>query len=140
MADKVDFWALLGKKITDKCIKCLNSECLIWNGGITSSSPPNYGRIRAKLPSDEKSKAYLVHRVALMCYMKSNLNARDSVSHLCNNSLCVKPEHLNIEPHSTNMERRTCLQFGHCNGHGTEPACIFGTYMITTSFLASIYS
>ncbi|KAH3728197.1 hypothetical protein DPMN_054156 [Dreissena polymorpha] len=131
---KDDFLSLLGKRLEDKSIKCINSDCLVWNGCIYNRSPPYYGRIEAKLPSESISKTYLVHRVALMCYMKSELNPSESVSHLCNRSWCVKPEHLNIEPHSTNMDRKTCFQFGECRGLGTEPASLFGNYRNATSF------
>lgn len=42
------------------------------------------------------------------------------MSHLCNNKLCVNPEHLVYEPRWVNNARKNCVKEGKCTGHHVE--------------------
>lgn len=47
------------------------------------------------------------------------------ISHLCHLPSCVKPSHLNHESRSLNNLRKKCLKNLSCQGHGSDPDCIF---------------
>lgn len=48
------------------------------------------------------------------------------VSHLCHNKLCIRLNHLSLEPQSVNNSRKTCALEGQCEGHGSSfPRCLF---------------
>ncbi|KAH3779593.1 hypothetical protein DPMN_157396 [Dreissena polymorpha] len=68
------FWRVAGKK-------------KVWTGCTTNGYQLHYGRIWVKMPSDEKGRSYLAHRVAVMCRLRVALGRNDLVSHLCGHSL-----------------------------------------------------
>ena len=103
-------------------------ECHIWQKGGTG--PPNhkYGTIRVKFPGMNSSKNFYVHRLSYMCSRRTmHLPESLHVSHLCHNTLCIKPEHLSLEPQYINNGRKNCLQRNPpgCSGHGIYPKCIY---------------
>jgi hypothetical protein len=82
-------------------------SCWLWNA---SKCQNGYGRFRFK------GMARLAHRIA---YELINGKIPDGmeIDHLCNNSSCVNPDHLEAVPHAENMKRlqkrlRYCKQ-GH---------------------------
>ncbi|KAK4941449.1 hypothetical protein LTR10_018592 [Elasticomyces elasticus] len=46
-----------------------------------------------------------------------------NVSHLCHNSACTDPFHINQEPALVSMGRKGCVARNSCGGHGNYPAC-----------------
>lgn len=125
MASQTDFWSILKDKLLDNIEFNNENDCFIWVGVKKNSNGLIYGRYYVQLPSDDKAKYYLVHRLSLMVQNKAKLPTDQFVSHLCNRSLCINPNHLNVEPHYINTIRKTCFQFHRCNGHGAEfPNCI----------------
>ncbi|KAH3779625.1 hypothetical protein DPMN_157429 [Dreissena polymorpha] len=88
------FWRVAGKKkvklqdrLVEQCLKSPDSDCLVWTGCSTNGNQLHYGRIWVKMPSDEKGRSYLAHRVAVMCRLRVALGRNDLVSHLCGHSL-----------------------------------------------------
>jgi len=83
----------------------------------------------------EKSKLYLGHRLSwatINGYLYNEMPNGD-ISHLCHNSMCWRPSHLNLESHQINMLRNRCVGYiffrdtnclvkvCHC---GAQPPCI----------------
>lgn len=90
--------------------------CILWEGAKYSSG---YGRIRNTFPGPPNE--IHVHRLMYMASIKSStLEKVDEaghvldVSHICHCKSCVKPEHLVLENHETNMERMHCISQGVC--------------------------
>ena len=60
-----------------------------------------------------------VHQIRLMCALRvTHFQPDYETSHLCHNKLCVNIDHLSLEPHSVNTQRRACVTNGRCIGHG----------------------
>lgn len=97
-------------------------ECLIWQGKARTPKPNKlYGRVHIKYPGEGWPRAVqsTVHRVVYALVKRrpdiiKNVNAGD-VSHLCGEHLCINPDHLTLENHADNCQRRTC--------HGMMAAC-----------------
>lgn len=71
----------------------VSSGCVEWQGSLTSGG---YGSINIK------DKKIAVHRLSYQ-HHKGKIPAKDVVRHICNNKICVNPEHLIIGTHSDNM-------------------------------------
>lgn len=60
----------------------------------------------------------------------SENNNITEMSHICHNSFCLNIDHLSIEPHKINCDRRLCISSfntqnrDECIGHGTYRPCI----------------
>ena len=79
------------------------------------------------------------HRAMYMCIKQISFIPRNyKISHLCHNSRCIRPDHLNIEPHAINMERLRCTHSlpKKCLGHEIYPDCQFKVIIcLSSSFL-----
>ena len=117
-------WSDIDKRLKKQCSNTSFDECWVWMGVKTYKTCTIYGKMRARLPGDDKSKYYYIHRLSYMCHHQQILNSKQFISHLCHNSLCFNPAHLVIEDISSNHLRKACRQFGHCTGHHPEPRCI----------------
>ena len=97
-------------------ISAENHACIIWQGPVTKVG--NYGLISYKDPDDSRWKKTRAHRLVYMIN-SGNINLpRDmDCSHLCHNSLCVKFDHISLEPHRINNNRKHCLNSNTCHGH-----------------------
>ena len=108
-----------------------NSECLIWQGYCKTHRGGRYGRINVKLVAGGRWQVLPVHRLAKfielsVCEVQEGLEA----SHLCHNSLCVKPSHIHFESHAINNNRRFCKNLKYCTGHGPGvPECMLHLYL-----------
>lgn len=123
------FWGRLGQKLAKKTnFKQGQLECDVWVGGREHST---YGKTTVTWP-DGKKTVERAHRLAFMVAtqtLRVNMPLLDAmgkkleVSHLCHNSLCVKPAHIILESHETNLERITCSRQGHCSALH-QPMCL----------------
>ena len=69
-------------------------------------------------------KEVVASRLILASKLGRLLTSEDGeCSHLCNQKLCCRPEHLVLEPHSTNMERVHCFGQGLCT-RNHHPYCL----------------
>ena len=102
--------------------------CLTWTGLVTNKKGMSYGAIKVNIQDIHMTMT--VHRAM---YLVENPNLfhseyeikRIHVSHLCHNSLCVKIDHLHLEPAIINQRRRRCNARKVCYGHRNRPDCIF---------------
>ncbi len=85
----------------------MEDDCWIWTAATTGKN--NYGRIKYE------GRYQLAHRVAWMLFVGPIME--DEVDHLCQQTLCVNPDHLQPVPHKENQrrraERRTHCKYGH---------------------------
>ena len=103
--------------------------CLLWTGARWSNG--QYGVMRNPLRhqhgAGNQPARIGVHRLVFMLHNRAlypdyqlppaTPQGDDlHVSHLCHTPLCINPQHLVLEPRSTNSERQTCNLQGICMG------------------------
>ena len=113
------------KKIENQCVRG-ELGCWLWGGALTKNG---YGQKRLTVPHlGIKSKLFYIHRLTYsLKHVSFDLPCQGEgweVSHLCHSKRCANPEHLSLETHEVNGERRSCDQQGHCTG-GHKPQCLF---------------
>ena len=119
-------------------------ECMLYDrrlSMLTVRSGENtleYGRQKLSF-SNGKFIYVTAHRAMYMCIKQISFIPRNyEISHLCHNSRCIRPDHLNMEPHAINMERLRCTHSlpKKCLGHGIYPDCQFKVIIcLSSSFL-----
>lgn len=88
---------------------------------------PMYGRVKITFP-DNTRKVLLAHRLMYMLHTNTlQIPHGMHISHLCHNSLCINPLHLNLEEPHVNNERRLCKKLipQVCLKHAGHPDCLF---------------
>lgn len=110
-------------RITSNIKKKIHNEsdfCHNWTGQQTRKG---YGQFEFRL----RGKKFKVSIHRLIYYLKNNcinLPTNLHVSHLCHNKLCIKIEHLSLEPARVNNSRQVCKNDGNCTGHYGFANCI----------------
>lgn len=95
------------------------SGCLIWTGQQKKGYGVYETRFRGK-----KIKMF-AHRLSY--FIHDNFNLMDhklNVSHVCHNELCVRKDHLSLEPQSINNRRKICKNNAECLLHYGYPKCL----------------
>lgn len=123
------FWHKLSTDLEKKSsFHCGLHDCTEWVGAREHNL---YGKKSVSWPDGTKT----MERTHRLSYMLSKKLLRDQmptisaageqldVSHLCHNPLCIKAEHLILEPHSVNMERMGCKIRQQCT-RAHFPLCI----------------
>lgn len=93
----VDLETKLFKKIDKQ-----SNGCWIWIGSIFNKGLKSYGQIR--LGRKENSKCQRAHRVTYEHFIGKIPDGLE-LDHLCKNTLCVNPKHLEPVTHAENMKR-----------------------------------
>ena len=100
--------------------------CVLWAGGPYSGECV-YGQKRWQ-PPGAKSRVEYTHRIAYMLsrgvYDLPGKDEQVDVSHICHTPRCILANHLVLEAHTINMERRACEMAKKCSGQH-EPQCLF---------------
>ena len=126
---------LLDKVNSFKTRKIQKTGCLLASGvprsGASSvqTSKKGYPSIRVTrrkvTRADDKLSATLpLHTVAYFLHHGNTRREGEEISHLCHRSDCINIEHLNLESHKVNIERRACRTKSRCFGHEGQPDCI----------------
>ena len=115
-------------KLNDKSRQSENGECVMWTG-CCKGRTVRYGVMCVNLNGGGTWKCMYVHRLALMkppanLGLHEVLHLQSDASHLCNNSLCINPCHISVEPHWLNNSRQQCNREGICHGHAGYPCCM----------------
>jgi hypothetical protein len=108
------FWTKVDKKPNDP----FWVGCWEWTAAIVGPKP-GYGVINCR--ENKKTNLKLAHRLSYECANRSIPEGYD-IDHLCRNSRCVNPGHLEAVPHRENLQRgrNGQLKLGkHCK-HGHE--------------------
>jgi len=97
-------------------------DCLIWQKSISSNGYPQL-KVTIKTWG---SRPVPVHRLHYMLHHKQHIayDEENEISHLCHNPLCIEINHLSLEPHSINLERKECKITGSCRKHNNFPDCV----------------
>ena len=121
---------LLFTKISPSANNCLG--CMFWDAdkfGIKQKDlgSPKYGRQQVHYP-DGSSSGIHAHRLMYICtkqHFLPRVPGIIDVSHLCHNSLCIRFDHLSLEPPVINSNRKVCKRRKNCHGHGQYKDCLF---------------
>lgn len=126
--EKDKFFSKLSNNLLKNSVNSGNSlGCVEWQG---STDRYGYGRKRITWP-DKSASVERVHRLSYMVkhqlfrheVPRNDENDPLDVSHLCHNKLCIKSEHLVLERHELNCERKACFLLNHCTLNHF-PSCI----------------
>jgi hypothetical protein len=113
-------------RIFNGCIQ--EGDHLMWKKSVNSSG---YPQIRVKMP-DNTRRVMLATRMLYAFQHNVAIGGeftQDHISHRCSNKLCLKLDHLHLEPQAVNNQRKSCVANGFCHrSHNTEgrpyPPCI----------------
>lgn len=75
--------------------------CWVWKGAVGGSG---YGRINRRV--DGKHKSCDAHRVMGELIVGRSLESEEQVDHLCYNTACINPDHLEVVHYLVNLGRR----------------------------------
>lgn len=88
--------------------------CWIWVGALFKKKYGSYGQLRMGGLNGKLVKAHRVSYEFFVGEYKSDLE----LDHLCHNTLCVNPQHLEPVTHTENMRRRKDSLLPYCKrGH-----------------------
>lgn len=128
------FFDKLEKSLLKKTAEADNARgCTEWVG---CRDKYGYGTKRVTWP-DHSVTLERVHRVVFMVHnklLRDDVPRYDSrgileVSHLCHNKICIKPQHLVLESHEQNCERKRCECLGYCTLEHVPPCIFFRWYV-----------
>lgn len=106
----------LKKRLLSKIIVDANG-CWNWQGATFKKVNGLYSQIRMTFGYKKHALRY-AHRVSYE-YFKGKVAEQLELDHLCRNTLCINPEHLEPVTHTENMRRRPDINKSHCK-HGHE--------------------
>ena len=98
-----------------------NSGCWIWTGAVIDSNGAQYGVIKRdlKLRKLLGGSNDLAHRVAYRLY-KGPLLDTEELDHVCANTYCVNPAHLEIATRVQNIRLGHTRRYGNACKRGHE--------------------
>jgi hypothetical protein len=74
------------------------TPCWLWTGAtVTNRSGKRYPKIMVRFkrgPRKGLLRTWLAHRLVLVVFKKRQMSKRTRSLHLCNNTICVNPNHL----------------------------------------------
>ncbi len=76
-------------------------DCWIWDGAMAGP----YGVMR-----NEEQQRELAHLISYRLYVSDAKPEGWDVDHICEEQLCVNPDHLRVIPHADNVYRKTRLR------------------------------
>lgn len=127
-----DFFLKLERNFINKTRNLGNEfACIVWEGYVDKYG---YGVQYVNWPTEGRKREG-AHRLAYMIRHKisrndmpsvDNNNNRIECSHLCQNKLCVNPDHIILETHAQNQDRIHCKGQGFC-AKCHEPHCLLCT-------------
>lgn len=99
------------KKLTEKT----ESGCLEWIGGCSGKGYDVGGGYASMQVKDSRRKwiTVLVHRLLTVVKFGNDACAGKDVDHLCKNTRCVRPSHLEPVEHIVNVRRGKACEPGH---------------------------
>lgn len=104
---------LLNKRVID------DNGCWIWQGQRHKKPHGDYGYLHIEWNGVHKT--HRAHRLAYEVFVGPIPEGLE-IDHLCRNTLCMNPEHLEPVTHTENMRRRLDINKSYCvNGHEFSP-------------------
>ena len=103
----------LEKRIMEKVLFQPNG-CWTWTGAFFKKKYGNYGQLRM---GGKDGKAKKAHRISYTFFVGEIPEGKE-IDHLCHNTMCVNPKHLEAVTHAQNMQRRKDSGLEKCkHGH-----------------------
>ena len=109
--ERKKFWAKIDRTFAKLSTQI--GKCRVWVG---AKDRHGYGRKMLTWPNAQSAEIS-VHRLAYMRFKNllphqmprfdQNGHTLD-VSHLCHNTLCIRPDHLTLEKRENNLDRKAC--------------------------------
>jgi hypothetical protein len=90
-----------------------SSGCWIWKGGLSARG---YGLYKALMPDGQK-KLVFAHRYAYEMRHQIKLTTDETLDHLCFETRCVNPDHLEPVSRRVNLDRAVANRTHCSNGH-----------------------
>jgi Zinc-binding loop region of homing endonuclease len=78
--------------------------CWVWTAAIDDRPGRGYPRINMRI--DGKHRSLRAHRVMAQVFHPTPLTPEDEVDHLCYNTRCINPDHLDVVTKLVNLSRR----------------------------------
>ena len=127
MSEINKFWNKIRKSLDKNSI--LEGDCVKFMGwqengyGVKQVTWPDGSKYRERA---HRVSYMLEHRLLHSQVPRLDVNGFDllDVSHICHNKLCIKPSHLVLESHLTNVSRHYCVLVQSCIGQH-DPPCLF---------------
>lgn len=108
----------LTKRLKSK-IHINDNGCWCWTGAVFSKVNGKYAQIRMT-SNEKKSCLRYAHRVSYEHFVGPVPEGKE-LDHLCRNTLCINPQHLEPVTHKENMLRRVDINKKYCkHGHKME--------------------
>ena len=124
------FFEKYAKVLTNSCNLADNGQCQIWGGGKEFRRDYCIGFTNVTFP-DGRCQKINVARLAKIINLKNlEISPYLDASHICHNSLCTNPDHINLEKRAVNNERKICVSTNHCIHHGNHPDCLLNLKML----------
>lgn len=82
--------------------------CWLWTGATDGRRGAQYARINMRI--DGRHRCLKAHRVMAQQFHETPLTPHDEVDHVCGESLCINPDHLEVVSKSENVRRRNQRQ------------------------------
>ena len=102
----------LAERLANNSTPVPEAGCFVWLGSTQTRHGLTYGRLRVGT-----NGAYLAHRASYEI-TKGTIPDGMELDHLCRNTLCVNPDHLEAVTHQVNCARGKKAQQTHClRGH-----------------------
>lgn len=93
--------------------------CWIWTGAVFKKKHGNYSQLKLD------GKGCRGHRLSYVEFV-GQIPEGTELDHLCRNTLCINPKHLEPVTHTENMRRRIDLNPSHCpHGHVYVPENVY---------------
>jgi len=90
-------------------------DCWLWTGSRFRKPTGDYSQIR--IGNRETGRVRKAHTISYEAFLGPVPKGLE-LDHLCHNTLCVNPKHLEPVTHSENMKRRKDSGLSHCkHGH-----------------------
>ena len=108
----------LKERILNKITKD-DDGCWVWSGAKFKKNSGNYGQIR--IGGRKDGKLVRAHKISYQEFV-GEIPKGLELDHLCHNTLCVNPKHLEPVIHAENMKRRKDSNLPYCkHGHKYTP-------------------
>lgn len=106
------YWSMRDR-LAANSVRDPETGCLFWTGHITANG---YPRVCIRVPGLKHPYSEYAHRVAWSEHHGREIPPGMSVDHLCRNTACIEPGHLELVPLADNTvrawERRREERFG----------------------------
>lgn len=85
-----------------------STGCWIWAGATDGRRGAQYPRVNMRI--DGQHRCLKAHRVMAQIFAEETLPPTAEVDHVCGETLCINPDHLDVTTKRANLDRRNTRQ------------------------------